>query len=221
MAWWVLSGRHASKHGGAAMPESLRDDPDALSWRISTPLLTNRFMFLDFLRWMGLTAAAMALIAGVIGLVIRDAQAFLGILALFGLICAGMSVLFVLIMLFYFGNRMDLAYRLDARGVNALVADRRGKAANRAAVVLGVLAGKPGAVGAGLLARAQENTRVDFADVRRARFSPRQRVISLRDRWWRSVRLYCTDKSYQEAERRVREGLGRHGRQARIVFDAA
>lgn len=199
----------------------VHDPPPLLAWSMSVPLLTNRFMFLDFLRWMGLTCLAMGLIACLIGLFAGDAGVFLGVLGLFGAICAGMIVLFVLVMLLFFGNRLEMAFRLDPDAAHALVASRRGRAANRAAVILGTLAGKPGVVGAGLLAQAQEHTRVDYARVRRARFSPSQRVISLGDRWWRTVRLYCTPKAYPKAERLVREGLARHARRARITDDPA
>ncbi|GFK95901.1 hypothetical protein NNJEOMEG_03774 [Fundidesulfovibrio magnetotacticus] len=199
-----------------------RDEPHhLLNWSVSVPLLTNRFMFLDFLRWMGLTCLAMALIACLIGLFAGDAGVFLGVLQLFGAVCAGMTVLFVLVMFLFFGNRLELAFRLDERGAHALVASRRGRAANRAAVLLGALAGKPGVAGAGLLAQAQEHTFVDYSLVRRARFSPRQRVISLGTHWLRTVRLYCTPRSYPEAERLVRQGLASHARRARIVDDPA
>lgn len=190
-----------------------------LAWDITVPLLTNRFMLFDFARWMLLTYAAMALIACLIGLFARDMKVFIGILQLFGLICAGMTVLFVLIMLLFFGNRMELAFAIDADGINALVASRRAKAGNRLAILLGILAGKPGAVGAGMLARDQENKRLEFSELRRVRFSPGPAVISLRDKWFMHVRLYCLPDNYAKAEALVEKGLLRAKSKVKPVRD--
>jgi hypothetical protein len=178
-----------------------------LAWDITVPFLTNRFMLSDFARWMLLTYPAMALIACLIGLFAQNMRVFLGVLQLFGLICAGMTVLFVLIMLLYFRNRMELAFSFDEDGINALVASRKAKAGNRLAILLGVLAGKPAAVGAGMLARAQEHTRLEFSELRRVRFSPGPAVISLRDKWFKHVRLYCRPDNYAQAEALVEKGL--------------
>lgn len=190
-----------------------------LAWDITVPLLTNRFMLFDFARWMLLTYAAMALIACLIGLFARDMKVFIGILQLFGLICAGMTVLFVLIMLLFFGNRMELAFAIDADGINALVASRRAKTGNRLAILLGILAGKPGAVGAGMLARDQENKRLEFSELRRVRFSPGPAVISLRDKWFMHVRLYCLPDNYAKAEALVEKGLLRAKSKVKPVRD--
>ena len=188
----------------AVKPETITP---LLAWDISVPLLTNRFMLFDFMRWMLLTYGVMALVACLIGLIARDVEVFWGICQLLGLVCAGMTVLFILIMLFFFRNRMELAFAIDKDGINALVASRRAKTGNRLALLLGILAGKPGVAGAGLAARAQENTRLEFAELRRVRFSPGPAVISLRDKWFRHVRLYCRPENYSEAERLVERGL--------------
>ncbi|MHC1788353.1 hypothetical protein [Solidesulfovibrio sp.] len=67
-----------------------------LAWDITVPLLANSFVLLDFVRWMLLIYAAMALIAGLIGLFALDMKVFRDVLQLFARICAGMAVLFVL-----------------------------------------------------------------------------------------------------------------------------
>ena len=56
---------------------------------------------------------------------------FFGVCQLFGLVCAGMTVLFVLIMLLFFRNRMGLAFVIDREGVNALVTSAKAKAGAR------------------------------------------------------------------------------------------
>ena len=178
-------------------------------------LLTNRYMLYDFVRWMGLTYAAMGIIAGIIGLAVGDMDAFVGVVSLFAMICAGMTVLFILIMLLFFGNRLKMAFRIDAAGVAAQVVSRRARAGNRLAIVLGTLAGNPGATGAGLVARSQENIRFDFADIRRVRYDAARGVISLRDKWFRRLRIYCPQGRYAEAARLVADGLLRTGRQGK------
>ena len=98
-----------------------------LVWSITVHMLTNRFMLFDFLRWMVITYATMGLIACLIGLFSWSIDVFFGVCQLFGLVCAGMTVLFVLIMLLFFRNRMDLAFVIDREGVNALVTSAKAK----------------------------------------------------------------------------------------------
>lgn len=190
-----------------------------LVWSITVHMLTNRFMLFDFLRWMVITYATMGLIACLIGLFSWSIDVFFGVCQLFGLVCAGMTVLFVLIMLLFFRNRMDLAFVIDREGVNALVTSAKAKAGNRLAVLLGILSGKPGVLGAGLLARDQEHTRLEFRELRRVRFSSGHAVISLRDKWFRHVRLYCTPKNYPEAQRLVERGLQQKNAKAKVLYD--
>lgn len=119
-----------------------------LAWEITVPLLTNRFMLFDFARWMLWTYGVMALVACLIGLFSRDLGVLWGVCQLFGVVCAAMTMLFLLIMLIVFRNRMELAFAVDKDGVNALVASSKAKVGNRLAILLGLLAGKPGVAGA-------------------------------------------------------------------------
>jgi len=190
-----------------------------LSWNITVSLLTNRFILFDFMRWMLLTYSAMACIACLIGLFSWDIKILWGVFLLFGFVCAGMTVLFILIMLLLFRNRMELAFAIDKDGITALVASPTAKAGNRLAVLLGIVSGKSSVLGAGLLARDQECTRLAFGELRRVRFSPGPAVISLRDKWFRQVRLYCRPENYDEAKKLVENGLRQAKPQIKTIYD--
>lgn len=98
--------------------------------------------------------------------------AFPAVLIIMACIFDGILTLAVLVMGLFFFNRMTLRYHLDAEGIKMATGDAKVRAASTAAIVLGTLAGKPGAVGAGLAGRSQERDSVQWSEIRRWRALP-------------------------------------------------
>jgi hypothetical protein len=105
------------------------------------------------------------------------------------------------------GNRLPLAFRVDALGVNMQSASKRVTNINRTAMVLGVLAGKPGMVGAGAIGASQENTTIAWQDLRKVCFHPVQQVIFLKGGIFSRIRVYCTPQNYPSVERLIRSRM--------------
>lgn len=176
--------------------EQPRRDVPTIDWEIGVPLATNRRMLRDMALVFGLGAVigyafvAMALAAqgewkGLVPLAIG-----------FGAVGIGLYVIGFLIMLVFFGNRMRMRFRVGPEGVFAGTVDRRAKAANRLAIVAGVLGGKPGVAGAGMIAAGGEEVATGWAAVQRADYDPRAHRIALRNRWRTMIVLYCTAENY-------------------------
>ena len=130
----------------------------------------------------------------------------------------GLFVLSIVIMLVVFGNRMSMAFVIDDRGVNARIVDRRARIANRLAAVVGGLAGRPGAAGAGLIAMSNEETGTVWSGVASASYDSRRRTITLRNDWRPVIHVFCTPETYEEAAGRIADGLAgvrRRGRRGR------
>jgi hypothetical protein len=120
----------------------------------------------------------------------------INVLPMLGLVSLIILVLFILVMLVFFGNRFPLGFVLSPDGARVVSLSRRGRWGNRLAVILGVMAGKPGVAGAGLLGMARETVGVTWDEVRRLNIHPQTRVISLMDSWHVVLRLYCTPQNY-------------------------
>jgi hypothetical protein len=167
-----------------------------ISWEISVPLLTNRFILYDLLKVWGITSLILFLILTGIAVYDWKWRSFTGMLPVVGLVSAGLLGLLILVMLVFFWNRFPMGFSLGPQGARVVSLSRRGRWGNRLAVILGALAGKPGVAGAGLLGLAQETVTVVWDEVRRVKVHAPDRVISLMDSWHVAMRLYCTPQNY-------------------------
>jgi hypothetical protein len=201
------------------MPESdvlKNGTPGVLAWHYDMPLLTNRFVLYDTGRLLLLTGAVCAVLAGFIaivsqGLSAQTCETLAVMLKLFGVCLLVVLAITMLVMLVFFGNRFPMRFELSEREVAVFSESRRGKAGNRAAIVLGILASLSGrrnaALGAGLLAVSRETERLKWTQVKAVNYYPAQRVISIRNRWRTVMRLYCTAENYEHAAEAVRRSV--------------
>lgn len=179
---------------------------DGLEWESEMKLINNRFFLGDLVKWTLVTMLVCAAIfiplfgssGGKDGLF--AALLFLSLPAI--LIFLG-TFIFVIIM----GNRVPMVFRIDAHGVNMRSVSKRVKNINRTAMILGVLAGKPGMVGAGVAGASQENTTIAWQDLRKVRFHPVQQVIFLKGGILSRIRVYCTPQNYPSVEHLIRSHM--------------
>lgn len=193
-----------------ARASAASDAGDTLHWDAVFSLATNRFVIYDMLKVIGLTWAIMLLIFGMIFGVSDGPESLLPFLAILSIIMVGFLLLSMAIMLVFFGNRYPSRFTLSPRGAVMENLSGRARGANTAAMALGLLAGKPGLAGAGMLAKSQERVAISWKDVRRVREHPDQRVLSLMNGWRVVIRLYCSPENYDAA----REFVRRHAREA-------
>lgn len=120
----------------------------------------------------------------------------LGVLAAvhLGLVAGALGV-----MVLYFGNRIAMAFTLDARGVLSEVQEPRARKAAQLATLLGLATGNVSAAGAGLLACSGARSFVPWKQVERVRFDDARRTIYLTRGWRTLAALFCTEQSYPEA----------------------
>jgi hypothetical protein len=189
-------------------PEPAEDG--VIAWNASFPLLTNRFFLYDAVKvvvwtWLLVTLlmAVMFAIAGP-----RDFfDTFVQFQRVFVFIILGFFLLFLAIAGLFFGNRYAASYRVSPEGVDCVTVSRRGRAANRVAIVAGALALNPQLAGAGLVAASQEEVACSWDEIRRVKEYPHLRVISLMNGWRVMNRLYCTPQNYAAVSRLVRHYL--------------
>lgn len=178
-----------------------------LDWIASFPLLTNRFVLYDLakvLGWTGLLCPALVLLIALVTGNLDAPAEWLLALGVFLLLLAGFGALFLLIMLVFFGNRSVTLFSMGPEGVSWESRSRRGRWGANAAMVVGALAGSPQAVGAGLLARSQEEGGTGWNEIRKVRLHRSHCVISVMNSWRVVVRLYCTPSNYRQAAALIR-----------------
>ncbi len=177
-----------------------------IEWTYRVPLLTSRFMLWDFTRVIVLSVLLMYVLVAITGwlaegeLVLLPPQVFV--------IVGGTIIVLLAIAALLLGNHMTMTFAVDPEGVTYASGSRERKW-NRAAVVLGVLAGSASTAGAGMLASSREQGGWDWADIHAARYFPGQHVISLRNSWRTVIRLHCPAGEYEGIRAVVASGLER------------
>jgi uncharacterized membrane protein len=170
---------------------------EPMEWTVRVPLLTNRVILKQMVWWAGLTALLCGAIFGGILMSEDGLEALPTVLVIMAAIFGALIVLAVLVMGLFFFNRMTLRFHVDADGISMATGDAKVRAANTAAIVLGALAGKPGAVGAGLAGRSQEKDSVDWSDIKRWRTLPDLHAVAAHRGFPGPLYVYAPADRYQ------------------------
>ena len=171
--------------------------PEAV-WAAEMSLLTNRFFLYDGLKLFLWLAIILTVLVAFIAAGSGSFRNFPVLLALFGWIIAGFLYLFVLICWIFFGNRFPMSFRVGPRDIGWLTLSRRGKTANRLALVAGAATGSLSGMGAGMLAMSEESGSIEWRKVGQVKKYPEDRVITVMNSWRVVARLYCTPENYSE-----------------------
>jgi hypothetical protein len=178
--------------------------PDSIEWDIAFPLLTNRFFLYDMVKMLFWTFAIFDGILSSLFFFQKQPDIIPPFLGLSGLILLGFAVMIVAVAVLVFGNRFPTHFALDSAGLSYRSLSGRSRKLNRAALVIGILARKPGAAGAGLLAMSQEAGGIQWEKIYRIREYPAQRVLTIMNNWRVVVRLYCSPENYFRVAELVR-----------------
>ncbi|MDO8847092.1 MAG: hypothetical protein Q7W51_01715 [Coriobacteriia bacterium] len=189
---------------------------ETIEWEYRVPLLTSRFMLYDFIKVIILSVLIMYVLVAVMGWFV-DGE-FVWMPPQVFLIASGaMAGLFTIACLLL-GNHVTMQFSVGPDGVG-YASGTREKKWNRAAIIVGALAGSATAAGAGLIASSQEEGGWPWAELHRANEYPGPRVITLRNSWRAVLRLHCTPENYEQVRAAVLAGLAK-GAAERVTIEA-
>ncbi len=178
------------------------DLPAELRWETKVPLATDRFMLYDIGKVLFFSSLGIVVFGSILALILGGADAppeeWLTGLSIVLLVFGGIGAGLLLVMLIFFGNQFPVRITMGPQGVHWEALSRRGKWANRGAIVAGLLAGKPGVAGAGLLAESRRTESMRWRDIQRVRCHPELCVVSLMNGWRVVLRLHCPPTLYRE-----------------------
>lgn len=177
---------------------------EPLGWDADLPLF-SRVMLTQWTGAMLATLLLVALIMAPIFLVDGDLDA-LGRLMVMMAVCVAVLWAFgLLLMALLFRGRFRVRFTVDRKGIR--FESREGTAAklNRAAVVIGALAAKPGLAGAGLLAASREAEEVRWSPAVRIVYRPRSGTILVRNSWRTLMWVHCPAEVYDRAAAAIQE----------------
>jgi hypothetical protein len=183
---------------------------EELSWECDVPLVTNPVV----LRQVFVVFLLVPLIAcGVLVLPLwreGSLDSLPMLLAMMFAVSGGLMIAGLLGALVLLGNRSRMSFRLTRKGVTAETIDPRVKRIGWITMVLGLLTGKPGAAGAGMLTLSHTRQSTTWRTVQKVRINGRRRMIELSNGWRTIMVLYCTPDNHEGAVRMVNAHVPKH-----------
>jgi hypothetical protein len=127
------------------------------------------------------------------------------------LIVAGIFLIGVLVAALVYRNGFHFIFRLTADGIWSHMGKREERIAN-ATTAGGILAGSPGATGAGLLAKAEQNVFIPWKDVRKLKVIEKDCFIKVgRSFGYKPIGIYCSPENFNLALAIIRNRLALKG----------
>lgn len=178
-----------------------------IEWEVDVPLVTNPvvlrqiafvFLLVPFIAC-GLLAPPMWSTGSLDGFPALAAMIF-GISAALGVI--GLLAAWLVL-----GNRIRMRFHVAINGVVTEITDTRARRIGWLTLVLGILSGKPGAAGSGMLTLSNARQSANWGAIRVARFHPSREVVELSNGWRTIIVLFCTAENYDSVARMVKEHM--------------
>lgn len=193
----------------------MRETLPPLVWETGLKLMTGRYLKSWTLAMLA-TAAVMLILLGTIFAAGGDGDQLPMLALVTALATGGLWLFGMMVMLLVFRGRVQVRYTIDADGIRMDTIDPMARGAGRAATVIGLLSGKPGLAGAGLIAQSRESEAVRWRGGFRADTDPDALHITIRNRWRPILYVQCTPETYAAAEARIATEMQRHGTEARV-----
>lgn len=189
---------------------------DSLRWDTELRLFSRAMM----LRWTLAIAVTLLVIALIMAVAIIPGEgvaAFARMLPLFAALAGGLWLLGFVVMAVVFRGRYAVRYTLDDGGILLETRSRAARAANRAAIVAGVLTGRGGVAGAGLIAASQETQEIRWGGPLHAVARDADRTVTIKGPWRTLMVVQCTADNYATVAERIRAGLREGGGPAKAA----
>lgn len=172
---------------------------ERIEWCIHVPIFRNTVILKQLGLAVGIPFGLLIII-----LVVVSGKSVYTLYAL-GLLIALLFLTWLFIMAVY-GGKYEAEFELDEKGVlcrTQAKQAKKDKVVNALTVFLGLLSGKPGVAGAGILAQSRQQVSIQWSRVRSVKYKPRQKTILLRGGFSENIALFCTQENYPEVEQLI------------------
>ena len=171
---------------------------DEFNWSIRIPLFKNRIIRDQLILALGIPF-------GILCVVLLALKAYEGLVMVGGTLVLG----FLLVMLIFKGT-YDVEFALDDKGVACATQSRQKKRVRRmatATTVMGVLAGNPTTVAAGMMAGERTKERLLWKQIKKVKYLDRENTIMLCAGFGGTISVFCTEENYSKVCAFIRQKL--------------
>ena len=190
-------------------------DKEKIVWESDLRLFSPE-MFKGWSLAMVATWVVMMLILGIVFVAQGETDSLADMALVFLAVVAGLWVFGFLVMAVLFRGKFRVRYTASETGILMETLDTVAKKANRLAIVLGALSGKPGPLGAGLIGRSREAEGVAWDGAFRAVLRPERHLIVFKGPWRSLLLVQCREDNYARVSALVEREMAGHGTAKRV-----
>lgn len=176
---------------------------DKIEWKISVPIFRNTLILKQLFLAIGLPIGVIVVV-----IALTSEKSVYAYYCLF-LIALLLFLTWLFVMLVYRG-KYDVEYSMDKSKVCCRTQAKQSKTnrvVNGLTVTLGLLSGKPSAMGAGMLTHSRQNEYLKWSKIKRVKYKPANSVILLRGGFAENMALFCTSENYKQVEKFVIDNI--------------
>jgi hypothetical protein len=175
-----------------------------MKWERDVPILTNGLVLSSIVKVFVMAALLMIGLVGFLFAIQGDWR-LIGPLATFvAMIDGGVLIIGTFAAALIYGNRLRYRFSVDDKAAVCERIDRRATIVGQLTILLGVVLGKPGAAGVGLISESTTQTSVGWSSVVRVTEHRGAHAIALRNTWRTTLILFCTPENYDAVLARVK-----------------
>lgn len=174
--------------------QNKNSDSERLTWEVSVPIFRNPLILKQLGIAIGLPFGLLIIVLILITQEIRYLSYALGLIGLLFLFT------YIVIMLLYRGT-YDVGFVLDQKGIRCYTQKkqaRKNRFINALSMILGIFFRKPGIAGAGMLAQSRQDIRINWRNIRKVRFRPKQQLILVKGNFAENIAVFCHKENYDQ-----------------------
>lgn len=130
-----------------------------------------------------------------------------------GLIAALFVLTFLLIMIVY-GGKYAPGFIVDETGIINYTQEKQAKqnrVLNGLLIALGTMAGRPTAIGTGMIAQSRQVVRLNWKNIRKVKYDSKRHTILVQGGYMEKIAVFCTPENYRQVSELVHQKTGLSG----------
>lgn len=183
--------------------EEIKDKERILEWDYSIPLY-SRSVVIGCLYAFGIPTVIISVIIfwSMHSITSRGGTVSLDGLP-YALVFVGLIIFFTMFLLWLiYRNRFESHFTINDKGLTVSSAGKtrkKNRTMNSLLFFLGLISGKPGAMGTSMIVNSMQDSFVAWEDIFKFKVYPKTKSISLKNNWREIMVVYCTKENYEEA----------------------
>ena len=170
-----------------------------LKWELKVPIFKNPII----LKQLGI---AFGLPFGILITILIAITQEIRYLAYFFVIIGLLFFLTYLAIMVLYKGKYDVGFVIDDKGVRCYTQRaqaKKNKMINSLAFIFGILLGKPGVAGAGLLAQARQDETIKWKNIKNVKYRPKYNMILIKGNFAENMAVFCTKDNYEKAKSEI------------------